>query len=224
MKKCVLKISAFLIIGILIGGASVLFAVRYNILHATEHDFHEHADFALFLMGERFDFSKDKYMNYEPCAISSKSLLPSVYAHEHSSNEVERGDVDLHNNNGNVIHVHREGINYSDFFITLGMEFNDTSFSDDEGNSYKEDDQNEFRFFINNQEVDSLTSREIRDFDRVLISYGTRNRSKDDLALELAQISNEACIASGTCGHRSSPEPEFCGLDSKSFLLRFIGL
>jgi competence protein ComGF len=223
MKNTLQKIALFIFGGV-ISTSLFMIILQHSIEQSKDQEFHEHADFAVFLNGEKFDFSQEKYMNYEPCKISSNSIIQKTYAHSNNHDDIQKSNVDLHGNNGNVIHVHKQGITYQDFFHSLQIDFDDQSFTEDEGNTYKNNNENIFQFFINNQQVDSLYNQEIRNLDKVLISYGQKNRSKSSLFLELAQISNSACIESGSCTHRERAEPESCGTHTKPFLLELFGI
>jgi len=211
--------------GIIIGVLFLSFAVRVTIINNETSDFHEHADFALYLDGEKFDFSKDKYMHVEPCKVSFYNFIQTSYAHgDESEGTSPRSDVDLHGSKGNVIHVHKEGVTYLDFFESLEMDFHDTYFIDDSGNRYEDNAEKEFRFFVNNKELDTLYEKEIRNFDQVLITYGEKNRTDDSISIELGSITNEACIASEVCTHRKPLDPEFCSVKKAPLLLRVLGL
>jgi len=210
-------------IGVL-GG--IFFTVQYiqkAITNQPEPEFHEHADFALFLNGEKFDFTKGEYMSTKPCIAQAPLWGPIVHAHG--------GDLDdavhLHDGIGGVVHLHRENVSWHDFFESLKMDFEDTIFIDDERNQYKENETNEFRFIKNGEEVKTLADVEIRDLDRVLISYGPKDREFSELLIEYGQITNNACFYSESCLHRGSAPLESCGQGSayqKPKVLEWIGL
>lgn len=174
--------------------------------------FHEHADFALFLNGKQFDFSGNEFMHVEPC-VSFNPLFQEAYAHGEAEELKEA--VDLHDNVGPVIHVHQAGTSYHDFFESLGMIFENTHFVDREGKETRNNETHSWRFFLNGKEVSSLANTEIRDLDRVLITYGPRDRSMASIQAELGQVTNDACVASEKCPHRpASLSTETCGNNS----------
>ncbi len=211
------------LIGITFGGLLALKHVKSAISAQPEPSFHEHADFALFLNGEKFDFTKGEYMSTKPCVAQAHTWLPIAYAH---GGDLE-DSVHLHDGIGGVVHMHRENVSWHDFFESLKMEFEDTIFIDDEGNQYRVDEKNEFRFLKNGEEIESLEDTEIRDLDRILISYGPKNRELSELYAEYGQISNNACYYSESCLHRGSAPLESCGSGStyqKPKLLDWIGL
>ena len=209
--------------GLVLGGLFTLQKVKNAITNQPEPYFHEHADFALFLNGEKFDFTKGEYMSTKPCIAKASSWVPVAYAHGSDLDDA----VHLHDGIGGVVHMHRENVSWHDFFESLKMDFEDTIFIDDEGNQYREDDNNEFRFIKNGEEVETLQDVEIRDLDRVLISYGPKDRAYSELLVEYGQITNDACYYSDACLHRGSAPLESCGSSSdtqSSSILDWIGL
>ena len=223
MKKLLI-----LILGLLIGVAGTVALARYQNKHQVV-PFHEHADFALFLNGQKFDFGKEEFMNFEPCVAYEPSLLiPSALAHG-GEGEDPKEFVHLHQidrvNVGGVIHVHKAGIRYHDFFESLNMEFEDDRFVDNEGKEYENNEENSFRFFVNGKEVENIAETEIRNLDQTLITYGPKDRTMESIQVELAQITNDACLYSGSCSQRGLAAPDSCGgVVKKPFLLKWMKL
>lgn len=216
IKKTITTIILFLIsftLGILI----LFLLLRYQISASEGAEFHEHADFRLFIEGEMFDFSDTRYITMEPCMLTPQEPVPT---HEMPLED----SVHLHNNDGGVIHVHRHGITYSDFFKSLGMHFEDDSFQDADGNALSYTGNKGFTFMLNGQIVDTLADTEVRNLDQVLISYGEVERDLNELMSEYGSISNKSCIASEACLHREPAAPEKCSQTPKPFLLEKIGL
>ena len=217
-------IKSFLIaiVFLFVGVSATLSAVRSNIENTPEPAFHEHADFALFLDTVRFDFAKDEFMSIKPCVAKSNSWVPTAYAHGLDLEEA----VDLHNRDGNVVHVHQEGVTWHDFFESLKMGLEDNLFVDHEGNQYKEDDTFEFYFFVNGERVDTLADREIRDLDQVSISYHSNDNPPAFAGFEHGMVTNNACLFSGSCPQRGIAPLESCGgpEEKPSPLLEWLGL
>ncbi len=225
MKKHYLSKFLILLIGLILGASAFFFILKNQIANSHNLDFHEHADFALFIDGERFDFSEFRYMSVEPCTVPEISLVPTARAHGSEFDETELDEaVHLHNNEGGTIHVHRPGVTYEDFFASLQMEFHDEAFEDADGNLYEVNAEKEFRFIVNGEEVDTLASTEVRDLDRVLISYGDKNRPMATLMQEYGSITNNACINSESCSHREPATPESCSQEPTPKLLEMLGL
>lgn len=207
------------IVGLLIGAAAFGGYVYYEIATLPPDDFHEHADFAVFLNGERFDFEQDEYMSdLLPCDLEETSFIPAALAHGEISHGYanEREYLHLHGGDGSVVHVHKAGMTWGGFFRSLEMIFNDDAFVDDSGTVYEVDDANEFVYIVNGERVDSLVDREIRDLDRVLISYGAIDRDESEIMSEYGRISNDACLSSLSCEHRGVDSYyEACGVKQK---------
>lgn len=206
--------------------------VRSQIGSQAEPEFHAHADFAMFINGQQFDFSLPQFMSIAPCVTTSShhQLIPAAFAHGedplHEGAESSLGDwVHLHDGIGTTIHLHKEGVTYAQFFESIGMAFSDTSFTDHEGNHYDNSAASSFRFFINNKEVDSIADLEIKDLDSTLITYGPQSRSQESINAELVQITDDACFYSESCTHRGLPAYEQCGAVAQPpFILKWIGL
>ncbi len=228
MKKAP-KLIVALVIAFLIGIASFIITTRIILALQPEPAFHEHANFALFLDGERFDFNRSEFMSIKPCIVQTdqpSSFFKTAYAHgEEIVGDQLEDWLHLHNNNGDTIHVHKEGMVYHHFFQSLGMKLENRLFTDHEGNTYRDNDEMQFRYFLNNEEVDDLPDREIRDLDRALITYGPRDRSQESINAELVQVRNDACLESGSCSHLGYVAPEDCGDDyQEPWVLRVLGL
>jgi len=213
--------------GLIIGALGLALFVRYNISNISAPEFHEHADFALFINGEQFDFSKHDFMSNKPCKLtkSTDSTLLIDVARAHEGSPVGEDNVDLHDNDGQVVHVHEAGITWHNFFETLEMTFDDHIIIDDNDGRFEEYETNSFVYIVNGKIIDALANMEIRDLDQVLISYGTRDRSEDSIQAEFARVTNKACLQSGSCPHRGRAVIESCGASvEKSKLIQWLGL
>jgi hypothetical protein len=148
---------------------------------------HEHADFAIFLHGERLNFDDERYF--------------SDGEHQHAP------DVHIHPNRPNVVHKHRQNVNWARFFGSLGIVLEDERFVDADGREYRNGPAGTLKFFINGVQVDSLMHERISDLDRVLITFGAE--SEAELAAQLAAVGDEACIPSEKCDDRiPADEPD----------------
>lgn len=205
-----------------IGGVATLYIVKFEVDSVPEPVFHEHADFALFLDTVRFDFAKDEFMSIKPCVARASSWVPTAYAHGLDLEEA----VDLHNRDGNVVHVHQQGITWHEFFESLKMGLEDNLFVDHEGNQYKEDETFEFYFFVNGERVDTLADREIRDLDQVSISYHSSENPPAFAGFEHGMVTNNACLFSSSCPQRGLAPLESCGdvEEKPTPLLEWLGL
>ncbi|MEK6954755.1 MAG: hypothetical protein AABX01_07115 [Candidatus Micrarchaeota archaeon] len=149
-------------------------------------DVHEHAGFKVYLDGEQFNFTNGKYM-------SEEGDLRSNFVH-------------LHDMNGEILHKHVSGIRLKEFFGSIGMVFNSTCFVTDEKKAYCNSEGKTLKFFVNGGQNLQFGEYEFKDLDKLLISFG--GESKADIALQLASISDNACIYSKKCPERGEPPDE----------------
>lgn len=205
------------------GLALALGVVRQAVQARPAPDVHEHVDFALFLDGQRFNFSRDEFMSNVPCSIA---FGPRFGINVVSAHGLDVSAIHLHDNDGETIHLHRAGLVMHDFFDSLEMPFGDGFFVDHEGKRYEDNETSLFRYFVNNEEVSTLADREIGNLDRILISYGSKDRPEALVDAELKEIGSRACVFSGSCTHRGVAPIESCGsVDAKpGALLRWLGV
>jgi hypothetical protein len=144
---------------------------------------HEHADFAVFINGERVSFDEERYRSDEESELSQ--------------------DVHIHAPRTDVVHKHRQNVTWGYFFSTIGWELTDTCITDADGNQFCEDGTNSLRFFVNDVEVDSLMNQRVYELTRVLITYGPADA---DVSEQLAAVGNQACIPSEKCEERIPPD------------------
>lgn len=110
---------------------------------------HHHADFAVYVNGDRIDFSQRKYQ------------VRDQRAH------VEGGD-------GDVVHSHAQGATFEYFMNTVGIQYNAT-YMQASGEEYYENQTHEVRMFINRE--GEWKEVEPKPFlftggDRILLVYG----------------------------------------------------
>lgn len=151
---------------------------------------HTHADFAVFIDGNRIDFSQEKYM-------STDTDPRHPYTH-------------VHDGNGNVMHRHKPGITIGDFFSSLNISLSADCFVLDTGERYCNDESKQLKMFVNEQEVPVDPAYVFQDLDQILLTYGA---SDTEYYQQLRMLSNDACRYSQTCPERGSPPKENCVSD-----------
>lgn len=147
---------------------------------------HEHADFAVYFEGQKFDFAKAKYQSSE-----TNPLDP---------------DAHLHDGNGEVTHKHRKGITLGYFFDTLGMKFDNQCFVTDDGKQYCNTANKKVTMYVNGKENMQFGNYEFTDLDRILITYGDMTGVAD----QITSVSDDACLYSEKCPERGKPPTENC--------------
>ncbi len=110
-----------IILLIIIGGVAILL-VRMNTgnslnLQNVEHnDIHYHTGVNIYIDGELQDYSNSQYMYASPCDLNQK---------QETDLSDPRARVHLHNNIGDVAHVHAENIVWGDFLEYLNIDGDD---------------------------------------------------------------------------------------------------
>ncbi len=151
---------------------------------------HYHANFALYIDGERYDFSWDEYMeDVEGCGLSD-TMYPEDRAH-------------LHENNPDTIHVHARGVSWGHFFANNGFTFGQNFISLPSWEIRENTDINAMHFFLNGKEVQNPFNRLIKSEDRLLITYG------DETPDELANLYETVSTNAGE--YNSKYDPGSCG-------------
>lgn len=113
---------------------------------------HYHAGFIVYKDGERVDFSESKYMSVKPCEI-----VPD----EPSPLEIQMDKGHLHENVGDVVHVHTEGAKWGDLFANLKYPI----------------DYSLVSAYINGDKVLDFENRPIVGFESAVIFIGNVNES-----------------------------------------------
>lgn len=168
--------------------------------HSSRPPLHDHADFLLFIRGQKWDFNQEKYFSDTP----GKELSPNVH---------------LHAPRFNVVHVHTSLTTWDEFLRSLGFTLDDPSFqgvtedrtclSTPDGQKLCNTATEKWKFIANGVQVDGISNVYIGDLTRVLISYGTEP-VETVLKEQWAQITDEACIPSGACPQRAEADYEPC--------------
>lgn len=156
---------------------------------------HEHADFALYLRGERFDFGKPEFIATE---------------------DDEKGpNAHIHDPRHTVIHVHREATTWDEFFLSLGFELKDPtmlvepgqeSLKLPSGDVLRSNGTETLKFIVNGVRVDGIAGQNIGGLTRTLISYG--DETDEELMAQYLTVTDEACIPSGVCTARGDGSGE----------------
>lgn len=169
-----------------IAGVLALFAVRFIVYKPSE--VHYHANFAVFVDGERLPFDRFSfYEEIEACGGSSVTS-PKIRVH-------------MHEQINHVAHVHDNGVTWGHFFANLGFTDGDTVFRTD-AETYVESAAAEIHFVLNGEEVDTTANRTIGDEDVLLVSIG--QPSEDELQQQYSQIERDAHV------YNENDDPSAC--------------
>ncbi|HEU4965925.1 MAG TPA: hypothetical protein VFT53_00400 [Candidatus Saccharimonadales bacterium] len=149
----------WLIIGIVVG-AFVVLGVRF-VTYKNE-GVHYHANFALYINGQREMFKGSQY--YEEDTMCSQSTAPTPMERAH-----------MHDDVNTVIHVEGEAATWGDFFLNLGWYLGPTFLQGPDGVMHAEDATSKLHIILNGNDytdLGSIADRVIKDQDKLLVSYG----------------------------------------------------
>jgi hypothetical protein len=100
----------------------------------------------------------------------------------------QSSDVFIEAPNPNIINVKKQGLTWSDFFETLPMSLKKDCLVTGTKQTFCTNETARLRFFINGQEDPDALDRQIKDGNKLLVSYG--NKTKEEINKELEQIPN----------------------------------
>lgn len=181
---------------------------------------HTHADFALWVNGQKLDFSGNHYMSG-----SDKDEQGDVHAHEH-----KHLFLHLHDGNGHVIHRHKPGLTLNEFLESnLGMRLrsipsvtsNEQILTNPEDFGAGSGTEILMRIFVSGKKIspqyqptDGVKSVPaayvFNDLDHILITDAADDA---EIQRELSQMTDDACLYSRTCPERGEPPVENCIAD-----------
>lgn len=134
-----------------------------------EKAYHTHFDIRIVVNGSVVDLTQPKYQSKEGAELDP--------------------DIHLHDGNGKIVHIHKEGVTIGKLLDSLKLYING-------------------RLFVNGKEVSDLRNYVPQDLDKVLIVSGvmTETQIKNQISL----VSNDSCIYSLSCPERGTPPSESC--------------
>ncbi len=114
---------------------------------------HIHAGFQVYNNEKLQDFSDFKYMHEMPCTVNGKPIEGA-----HPDEQLERAH--LHDQNGDVVHVHRKGATWKDLFTNIKYPIDQNAVAYDNG-----------------KKIDNFLNTEIKPYESLVIFEGNH---KDD--------------------------------------------
>lgn len=162
-----------------------------------QHVTHYHANFALFVNGERRDLTALRFMeDVEKCKANPALQDPPDRVH-------------LHNRDHDVVHVHADAATWGHLFANLRMGLGDTWLVTEQGVALRNENGRTLKFILNGQPADDMANRAIRSQDRALISYGAETIAEVQ-RVQFPQVKSNAGefnarMDPGGCGARHDP-------------------
>ncbi|MBI3033982.1 hypothetical protein HYY72_02385 [Candidatus Woesearchaeota archaeon] len=136
---------------------------------------HVHSDFRVVMEGKQINFRRPEFDE------------KSNFVHMHiGSSEMETPNRDEEDK---VIHVEAGNITLGHFFNTLGMRFTSNCFAADEA-AYCSSKDSQLLLFVNGERNYEMDNYEIRNKDRILITYG--NYSEEEIESQIESVSDYA--------------------------------
>ena len=184
---------------------------------------HTHADFAIWVDGQKIDFSGPEYM--------------SGTSDEHDPDH-EKHDkyLHLHDGNGHVIHRHKPGLTFGDFLATIGVhveayyeqyrkECVTVPHMAEVCDALQANDPKHWSFYVNGvlrnvleddppQNITNLGYAKgyvFHDGDQILLRFGIDD--PEQIRREIESVGSDACKYSKTCPWRGDPPTENCIAD-----------
>lgn len=168
-----------------VAGLLWMTAVRYFLV--IEEEIHYHANFAVYIDGQREEFKDFTY--YEEVAACTSA---------YESNP--KGRVHMHNQVNDVIHVHDKRVTYGNFFQNIGWAVGD-EFVASLDEIYQSNGTKKVSYILNGQEIERIDNLLIGNQDRLLVSYG-----------DLAQTENQFDSVANTAKEVNKyQDPANCG-------------
>jgi hypothetical protein len=155
--------ATYLLVGAL-AGITAIFALRFALV-PMEEPTHYHANFALFVDGEKIDLSDDRYMEDVATCVIEGAVQPRARAH-------------LHNNDPDVAHVHHEGVTWGHLLANLGFGLGDDHLAMDDERVLVNGGGHTLKFILNGGPQYSVHNELIRPGDRLLISWGRETEAE----------------------------------------------
>lgn len=150
-----------LAVGFVLGFLS-LFA--WHVATASTDSVHYHANFHLYIDGERYEFDNFTYYEEVQACDPVNGVRPESRAHMHDF-------VD------HVVHVHDEGATWGHFFANLGYALGNDVLATRDG-VFMDDGESQLRFMLNGESTRSIANILIQDKDLLLVDYGSDDLDK----------------------------------------------
>lgn len=174
--------------------AGILWLLVMRALLAYPAAVHYHANFGVYINGERQAFSDFGYYEEVQACLEDGSVNP-------------RARVHMHQPNNDVVHVHASGATWGNFFENIGWAISDSALIA-ENSVYIDGADGTLSYFINGQPAQRVAEKVIESEDILLISFGTND-------VHAAQL---ASIASTAGSFNETPDPAACSGGSESGL------
>ncbi len=199
---------SFIFLGVLLTSCAFLGAKEYV---ANPDPSHVHADFAVWIEGEKIDFSDPKYM-------SGVSTDETTHDEE---DEYHHQYLHLHDGIGHVIHTHKPGYLIKDFFSSIGFSMTANCMTLDSGVDICPNELGQkWMMFVRHRPLDGNDWEEMawnpdyefQDLDQILLTFQAQDE-ETRIEEQKEEMTDDACLYSKTCPWRGEPPAESCVAD-----------
>ena len=136
---------------------------------STEGEYHTHFDIKIYINGKELDLTQEKYQSTTDSELDS--------------------DVHLHDRNGKVFHIHKEGTTLGQFLRSLKLDLVG-------------------KLYVNGVEKGDIANYKPQDLDKIVVIQGSATDTQ--IKNMITSVSNDACIYSEKCPERGTSPPEEC--------------
>jgi hypothetical protein len=153
----------FIGLSCLILGAAIVLGIRF--FTYKPNDVHYHANFALYINGQREQFKGIQYYADIEICTASTDMTPAGRAH-------------MHDEVNNVVHVEDHAVTWGQLFANIGWYMGPTFISSPDGTIYAENGDNKLNVIINGQDytdIGGVANTVIKDQDKLLVSFGSES-------------------------------------------------
>ena len=144
----------------LVLGAAVVLGIRFATYKSD--DVHYHANFALYINGNREEFQGAQYYSEAAMCEASTVVTPISRAH-------------MHDNVNNVVHVEDHAVTWGQFFTNLGWTLGPNALIAPDGTAYIASGDQKLHIMLNGQDytgLGNMANTVIKDQDKLLVSFG----------------------------------------------------
>jgi hypothetical protein len=157
-----LKTYAIWLVAAVLFGFVLSTAIRFALI--KDDSIHYHANFALYINGKRDELKSFTFYEEVAACDASAADNPKVRVH-------------LHDNNGQLVHVHGGGVTWGHLFQNLGYTLSNDLVGTDSGVYITGDDGNKLSFVLNGESTNVIANELIESEDVLLINYGKDDQS-----------------------------------------------
>ena len=172
-KQVAIAAGVFAVIAVIVGYSAYTFAtMSQNAPGGPENagplgSEHSHAAILVKVFGDAFDFSAPAY-------------------------QIKSSWIHFEGRDGTTVHKHATGVTLGYLFETLRLGLDDQCFTFQDGRSFCNNDDYSLKFYINGEQVKDIRGYEIKDNDRILISYG--GETPEEMEAQLLELQNQEII------------------------------